>query len=75
MLRHFVEESPCSHGAEMPVVFVPGETISQGNPEVCTGLTAGKEPTFIPAGMNMVRVPIKVPQWRSLLGNREGGTR
>jgi hypothetical protein len=23
-----VEESPCSHGAEMPVVFVPSETIS-----------------------------------------------
>lgn len=23
-----VEESPCSHGAEMPVVFVPSEVIS-----------------------------------------------
>lgn len=58
---HFAEESPCSHGAEMPVVFVPGETISQGNP-VETGLTAGKGPTFITQVMNMVRVPIKVPQ-------------
>lgn len=34
------EESPCSHGAVMPVVIVPGQTISQGIPDF--GLTAGE---------------------------------
>jgi hypothetical protein len=40
----FVEESPCSHGSEMSVVFVLGELISRGFAH--SALTAGISPTF-----------------------------
>lgn len=52
------EESPCSHGAEMPVVFVPGETISQGS-SAFAGLTAGK---YLSPLKGYGMITLKVPQ-------------
>jgi len=52
-----IEESPCSHGPEMAVVFVPDETISLGNDIYI--LTAAKYSKCL---LHMNRVALKVPQ-------------
>lgn len=54
-----IEESPCSHGPEMAVVFVPDETISLGNDIYIYILTAAKYSKCL---LHMNRVALKVPQ-------------
>ncbi|EKF36318.1 hypothetical protein ABD83_00670 [Bacillus xiamenensis] len=56
MLLGIAEESPCSHGAEMPVVFVPGEKISQGS----LGKADGRKNAYVLLGYG--KVSLKVPQ-------------